>query len=56
MTKTPITITLRADEWDEIALSLNFLAETCDEIAFVTSAARARKFSKIISNRVEESK
>lgn len=55
MSKTPIRITMRADEWQEIVLSLRFLADTCDEIAFVTSASRARKFANEISKRVEES-
>jgi hypothetical protein len=55
MSKTPVRIIMRADEWQEIAASLNFLAETCDEIAFVTSAMRARKFANEISKRVKES-
>jgi hypothetical protein len=56
MSKTPITITLRADEWEEIAMSLEFLADTCDQIAFVTSAAHSRKFAKAINKRIQESK
>lgn len=56
MSKTPITITLRADEWQEIAASLEFIARTCGEIAFTTTPARAKRYADRITKRVEASK
>lgn len=56
MSKTPIAITLRADEWEEIALSLEFIARTCGDIAFTTTPARAKRYADRINKRIEASK
>lgn len=56
MSKTPISIRLRADEWEEVALILSWACGELDMSGLITSASNANKFSKIISNRVEESK
>lgn len=55
MATTPITITLRANEWSNIALGLSYLADHCDSIGYINSAAEARRYMAMITKRIEES-
>jgi hypothetical protein len=54
MSKTPISITLRANEWEEIAITLDFAAAEFAEKGWLNSQAFAEKFAKIIHTTVSE--
>jgi hypothetical protein len=56
MSKTPITITLRADEWEEIQRILEFAADEFANIGWETSDRQALKFAKMIYKTVSERK
>lgn len=56
MSKTPVSVTFRADEWVELCLILEFAAAEFDGKDWDVSATTARKRAAHIYRRVEQSK
>ena len=54
MATTPVTITLRASDWENIAIDLGYLAEHCDSIGYTNSADEARRYRDIIYSALED--
>lgn len=53
---TPVSITLRANEWEDIESLLHFAGRECERIGFITSTYDAHRLADIIGKRVRESK
>jgi hypothetical protein len=55
MSTTPITITFRANEWEQIVELLDFAADVAIERGFDTTARQAVKHGLTIITRMEQS-